>query len=44
MIARFSPHGVKLTFDKREFDFLALTLSYVLDGISIDTISPTSWG
>ena len=36
MIAKFGPHGVELTLDKREFDFLALTLSYVLDGISIE--------
>lgn len=36
MIAKFGPQGVELALDKREFDFLALTLSYVLDGISIE--------
>ncbi len=36
MIARFGPHGVELTLGKLEFDFLALTLSYVLDGIVLE--------
>lgn len=35
MIAKFSPNGADVGLDKREYAFLHLTLSYVLDGIKL---------
>ena len=35
MIARFGREGVDLALDTREYVFIALGLSYLLDGISI---------
>jgi hypothetical protein len=35
VIARFGREGVDLALDKREYIFIALALSYLLDGISI---------